>query len=123
MQTQLTPKCVIKEETEVLSEKPLRNPPSQNQSTREESWSTRITKNPPSLVYLMYLRAPSSYYQRTSRSYVFSSFPDPTIPPDCIHQASPASFGKSPKLLKLQNTLYTLNRCGLCLSTKSPLKV
>ena len=35
--------------------------------------------------------------------------------PDCIHQASPASFGKSPKLPKLQNTLYTLKRCGLCL--------
>ena len=37
--------------------------------------------------------------------------------PDCIHQASPASFGKSPKLPKLQNTLYTLKRYGLCLGT------
>ena len=36
---------------------------------------------------------------------------------DCIYQASPASFGKSPNLPKLQNTLYTLNRCGLCLGT------
>ena len=36
---------------------------------------------------------------------------------DCIRQASPASFGKSPKLPKLQNTLYILNRCVLCLGT------
>ena len=37
--------------------------------------------------------------------------------PDCIRQASPASFGKSPKLPKFQNTLYTLKMCGLCLGT------
>ena len=36
--------------------------------------------------------------------------------PDCIRQASPVSFGKSPKLPKLQNTLYTLKRCWLCLA-------
>ena len=36
---------------------------------------------------------------------------------DCIRQASPASFGKSAKLPKLQNTLYTLKKCGLCLGT------
>ena len=36
---------------------------------------------------------------------------------NCICQASPASFGKSPKLPKLQNALYTLNRCGLRLDT------
>ena len=37
--------------------------------------------------------------------------------PDFILQASPTSFGKSLKLPKLQNTLYTLKRCGLCLGT------
>ena len=31
--------------------------------------------------------------------------------------AAPTSFGKSLKFLKLQNTLYTLNRCELCLGT------
>ena len=36
---------------------------------------------------------------------------------DYIRQASLASFGESPKLPKLQNTLYTLNMCGLCLGT------
>ena len=37
--------------------------------------------------------------------------------PNCIRQASPVSFSKSPKLPKLQNTLYTLKKCGLCLGT------
>ena len=37
--------------------------------------------------------------------------------PDYIRQASPASFGKSPKFSNLQNTLYTLNRYELCLGT------
>ena len=76
-----------------------------------------MTKDPPNLVYSMYLSPPNSYYQRTSRSHVLSNFPDLTISPDCIYQASLASFGKSPKLPKLQNTFYTLNRCGLCLGT------
>ena len=35
MQTQITPRRVIKEETEELGEKPLRRPPSGNQSTRQ----------------------------------------------------------------------------------------
>ena len=65
----------------------------------------------------MYLSPPSSCYQRISWNLVFTSFPDPTIPLDCIHQASPASFGKSQMLPKFQNTLYTLSRCGLCLDT------
>ena len=52
-----------------------------------------------------------------TQSLVFTNFLDPAILPDCIRQASPASFGKSPKLPKLQNTLYTLNRCELYLST------
>ena len=69
------------------------------------------------LTYPMYLSLLSFYYQWTSWSYIFSSFLDPAILPDCIRQASPASFSKSPKLQKLQNTLYTLNRCGLCLDT------
>ena len=35
MQTQITPRRVIEEETEKLGEKPLRRPPSGNQSTRQ----------------------------------------------------------------------------------------
>ena len=50
-------------------------------------------------------------------SLVFTSFLDPAISPDCIRQALLTSFGKPPNLLKLQNTLYTLKMCGLCLGT------
>ena len=35
MQTQLTPRRVIEEETEELDEKPLRDPLNRNRSTRE----------------------------------------------------------------------------------------
>ena len=35
MQTQITPRRVIEEETEELDEKPLRRPPSGNRSTRQ----------------------------------------------------------------------------------------
>ena len=35
MQTQITRQCVIEEETEELGEKPLRRPPSGNQSTTQ----------------------------------------------------------------------------------------
>ena len=65
----------------------------------------------------MYLSPPNSCHQRTSQNLVFTSSPDPVILPDCICQALLASFGKSLKLPKLQNTYYTLNRCGLYLGT------
>ena len=35
MQKQITPRCVIEEETEELEEKPLRRPLSGNRSTRQ----------------------------------------------------------------------------------------
>ena len=35
MQTQITPRRIIEEETEELGEKPLRRPPSRNRSTRQ----------------------------------------------------------------------------------------
>ena len=36
-------------------------------------------KDPPSLIYLMYLNPPSSSYQRALQSLVFTSYPDPVI--------------------------------------------
>ena len=43
MQTHITRRCVIEEETEELGEKPLRHPPSCNRSTRL-SWDTWVSK-------------------------------------------------------------------------------
>ena len=74
-------------------------------------------KDPLSLIYPKYLSRPSSNYQRTSRNLIFTNFLDPAIQPDCIHQASLVYFGKYPMFSKFQNTLYTLNRCGLYLGT------
>jgi len=77
----------------------------------------RYQKDALSLIYPKHLSPPSSSYQQISRNLVFTSFPDPTISPDCIHQTSLAYFGKYPMLRKVQNTLYTLNRCGLSLGS------
>ena len=53
--------CVIEEETEALSVKPLCRPPSGKQSPKECSWDTWTAGDPPSLIYSMYLSPPSSY--------------------------------------------------------------
>ena len=82
----ITRRCVIEEETEELGEKPLRCPPSSNSIYKRISWSTRITKDPPSLVYPMYSSPPNSCYQLTSPILVFSSSLDHAIQPDCIYQ-------------------------------------
>ena len=58
-----------------IRQKPLRRPPGGKSIHQRISWSTRITKDPPSLVYLMCLSHPSSCYQLASRNLVFSSFP------------------------------------------------
>ena len=36
-------------------------------------------KDPPSLIYPMYLNPPNSIYQRVSQSHVFTSYSNPTI--------------------------------------------
>ena len=39
----------------------------------------KYQKDPPSLIYPMYLNSPSSNYQRASPSYVFTSYSDHAI--------------------------------------------
>ena len=77
MQTQITPRRVIKEETEELSEKPLCCPPSGNRSTRQSVEIHGLARDPPSPIYPMYLSPPSSYSNKTSQNRVLSSSPDP----------------------------------------------
>ena len=77
MQTQITPRCVIEEETEELDEKPLRRPPSGNRSTRQSIGIHELERDPPSLIYPMYLSPLSSYSNKATRNRVLSSFPDP----------------------------------------------
>ena len=58
--TKTTQRCVIEEETEVLGVKPFRRPPSSNRSTRQSVRIHRLARDPPSLIYPMYLSPPSS---------------------------------------------------------------
>ena len=64
--TKITQRCVIEEETEVLSIKPLCRPPSSNRSTKQLVRIHELARDPPSLIYLMYLSPPSSYSNKVT---------------------------------------------------------
>ena len=95
MQTQITRRCVIEEEIEELSGKPLCRPPSGNRSTRQSVGIHGLARNPASLIYLMYLSTPSSYSNKASRNRVLSSSPDPTTS-SMLYLPSLASSNASP---------------------------
>ena len=71
--TKTTQRCVIEEETEVLGVKPLRRPPSGNRSTRQSVGIHELVRDPPSLIYPMYLSPPSSYSNKATWNRVLSS--------------------------------------------------
>ena len=110
-----TQRCVIEEETEVLGVKPLRHPPSGNQSTRQSVGIHGLVRDPLSLIYPILLSPPSSYSNKTSRNRVLSSFLDPAI--------RPIASAKTWILLMLPNStkisLNTLKECGKCLGYQS----
>ena len=60
-----------------LGEKPLHRPPSSNQSIRQSIGIHGLARDPPSLIYLMYLSPPSSYSNKTSRNRILSNSLDP----------------------------------------------
>ena len=94
MQTQITPRRVIEEETEELGEKPLRRPLSGNRFTRQSVGIHGLARDPPSLIYPMYLSPPSSYSNKTFRNHVLSSSPDPATS-SMLHFPSLASSNVS----------------------------
>ena len=55
MQTQITRRYVIEEETEELGEKPLRRPPSDNRSIKQSVGIHELARDPPSLIYPLYI--------------------------------------------------------------------
>ena len=111
MQTQITHRGVIEEETEELGKKPLRHPSSSNRSTRQSVGIHGLARDPPSLIYPLYLSPPSSYSNKTSRNRVLSSSPNPAI---CS-----IAFAKTWLLPILpsstKSSLDTLKWCGKCL--------
>ena len=71
MQTQITHRCFIEEEIKEFGEKPLRRPPSGNLSTKQSIGIHRLARDPPSLIYSLYL-SPPNFYSNTY-SYNHSS--------------------------------------------------
>ena len=92
--TKTTQRCVIKEETEVLGVKPLRCPPSGNRSTRQSVGIHGLARDPPSLIYPMYLSPPSSYSNKASQNRVLSSSSD-LVTSSMLHLPSLASSNAS----------------------------
>ena len=113
----ITRRCVIEEETEKLDEKTLSHPPSSKSIHQTINWDTRIARDPPSLIYPMYLSPPSSYSNKASWNRVLSSFPDPAICP--IASAKAWLLPMLPSNTK--TSLDTQNGCGKCLGYQ-PLK-
>ena len=116
MQTQITWRCVIEKKTEELGEKPLRCLPSDNRSTRQSIRIHWLARDPPSLIYPMYLSPPSSYSNKASRNRVLSSSSDPAT----SSMSHPSTLASSNASHNTKNTHYTLKMCGLCLGTNLP---
>ena len=87
-------RCVIKEETKELGEKPLLRLPSCNRSTRQSVGIYGLARDSPSLIYLLYLSLPSSYSNKASRNCVLSSFLDPATS-SMLHLPTLASSNSS----------------------------
>ena len=119
METQITRQCVIEEETEKLGKKPLRCPPSDNRSTRQSVGIHRLAKDPPSLIYPLYLSPPSSYSNKTSRNRVLSSSANLTTS-SMLHPPTLASSNTSQQHQK--HSLHSEN-VWIVFGYKSPLKV
>ena len=94
MQTQITPRHVIEEETEELGEKPLHHLSSGNRSTRQLVGIHGLARDPLSVIYLLYLSPPSSYSNKASQNYVLSSSLDPATS-SMLHLPSLASSNVS----------------------------
>ena len=92
--TKTTQRCVIEEETEALNVKPLHHPPSSNRSTRQSVGIHELARDPPSLIYPMYLSSPSSYSNKASRNSILSSSLDP-VTSSMLHLPSLASSNAS----------------------------
>ena len=90
MQTQITRRCVIEEETKKLGEKPLRHPPNSNRSTKQLVKIHGLARDPQSLIYPLYLSPPSSYSNKASWNCVLSNSPDPATS-SMLHLPSLAS--------------------------------
>ena len=119
MQTQITPRCIVEEETEELDKKPLCPPPSGNRSTRQSVGIYGLARDPPSLIYPLHLSPPSSYSNKASWNRVLSSSLNPATS-SMLHLPSLASSNASQQLKK--HSLHSEN-VWILFGYKSPLKI
>ena len=119
MQTQITRRCVIEDEIEKFGEKPLRCPPSGNRSTKQSVEIHGLERDPPSLIYLLYLSPPSSYSNKTSQNRVLSSSLDP-VTSSMLHSPTLASSNTSQQYQK--HSLHS-EKAWIVFGYKSPFKV
>ena len=82
------------EKTEVLGVKPPCDPPSGNRSTRQSVGIHGLARDPPSLIYPLYLSPLNSYSNKASRNRVLSSPLDP-VTNSMLHLPSLASSNNS----------------------------
>ena len=94
MKTQITCQYVIEEETKELGKKSLCRPPSDDRSTRQSVEIYGLARDPPSLIYPLYLSPPNSYSNKVSRNHVLSSSSDLTTT-SMLHLPSLTSFNTS----------------------------
>ena len=95
MQTQITRRCVIEEETKGLGEKPLCRPPSNNQSTKQSVEIHGLARDPSSVIYPLYLSPPSSYSNKACRNRVLSNSLNPATSSMLHLPSSLASYNAS----------------------------
>ena len=121
--TKTTQRCVIGEEIEVLGVKPLRRPPSDNRSTRQSVGIHGLVRDPPSLIYPMYLSPPNSYSNKVSRNRVLSSSPDPATS-SMLHPPSfTGFFWQFPKASQAPKHSLHFEKVWVVFGYKSPFKV
>ena len=102
-----------------FGEKPLRRPPSDNRSIRQSVGIHGLARDPPSLIYPLYLRPPSSYSNKASWNRVLSSSPNPATS-SMLHLPSLASSKASQQDQK--HSLHS-EKVWIVFEYKSPLKV
>ena len=101
------------------TEKPLRDPLSGNRSTKQSVGIHGLARDPPALIYPLYLSPPSSYSNKASRNRVLSSSPD-LATSSMLHLPSLAS---SNTFQQLQKHSLHFEKMWIVFGYKSPLKV
>ena len=115
MQTYITRRYVIEKETEELGKKSLRRPPSSNQSTKQSVGIHGLARDPPSLIYPLYLNPLSPTPTRLLRTVSCLALRIPQQALCCIYHSWLLPMLPS----STKRSLDTLKGCVKCLGYQS----